>query len=619
MSDRFHLRRVHGGVDLVFHVTDGVSLGRAPENAIVVDEDGVSRKHCAFEVKDGVLAVRDLASTNGVFVNGKRVAHAELSAGDLVLIGRATFIVGGEPGSGDATAIVGRETIEIALAAGRSEYLAHGLDSARAEEHLAALAKFVDAIPRATRAEDLLDPALAALADALGLAFGVVLLGSDAKAPEAARVVRDPSQIATPSRTVLARVFDSKEAVLATTDAGDTEFRGAESLVSRPRGAILAAPLLLAEQPLGALYLAGRRAGTTGERELRLVSLVARTLALALENLRAQERAVAEVALLRAAQSDAGAVVTRSASMAKTWKLVERAAPSDATIVLVGETGSGKEVVARAIHAASPRRDAAFVAINCGALPSAMIESELFGHERGAFTGAHERRLGRFELAHGGTLFLDEIGELPQDAQVKLLRVLEEQRFFRVGGQKEVRVDVRVVAATNRDLDAAVREGRFRQDLLFRIRVVEITLPPLRDRRDDIVPLAEALLLRSGRKWRLTEAAQDALRMYSWPGNVRELRNVLERAMILADGDRIDATDLALRPDRGGLSVSATDSTVILEPANVLRRLEEVEKEHIKAVLDATEWNKVRAAEILGIGRTNLYEKIRLFGLKPGE
>jgi len=625
MTVPFHLRRIHGeGNASIYHVIDGARLGRAADNEIVVDEDGVSRRHCSFHCADDKLTVKDLQSTNGVFVNGKRVAESELAVGDLVLIGRITFVVGVASSLGADTQSVGSETIQVAFAAARSEYHALGLDAVRAEEHLAALARFVDVIPRAERADDLFGPALAALVESLRCGFGAVYQSGETQPIEVARKEVDPEYGLAPSRSILARVLESKEAVLAIIDGRGEAPSGAASLVSKPSCAILAAPILCGEEVHGALYLVGRNASAAGERELRLVSLVARTLALALESLRAQERVLAEVRLHRAASAEGVDIVAASPAMRSALDLAERAARSEATILLIGETGTGKEVLARAIHATSPRRLGPFVPINCGALPASMIESELFGHERGAFTGAVERRLGRFELADRGTLFLDEIGELPIEAQVKLLRVLEDKRFFRVGGQKEVRVDVRLVAATNRDLNAAVESGAFRADLLYRIRVVEVKLPPLRERMEDIVLLAESMLSRLGaRRHRLSDAAKAALLAYPWPGNARELRNVLERACLLCDGERIGVDDLGLLSSTGSALRPNLRTSASPEPgtsaANPLRSMEEVEKEHIRMVLDSTGWNKVHAAEVLGIGRTNLYEKIRLFGLKPRE
>jgi DNA-binding NtrC family response regulator len=299
--------------------------------------------------------------------------------------------------------------------------------------------------------------------------------------------------------------------------------------------------------------------------------------------------------------------------MRRLRELVEKAGATDATVLIVGESGTGKELVARGVHDGSARAKKPFVALNCGALPGSVVQSELFGHEKGAFTGANARRIGLVELANGGTLFLDEIGELPLDVQVMLLRLLEEKRFFRVGGQEEVRADVRFVAATNRDLERGVQKGTFRQDLFFRLRVVEIKTPALRDHLEDLDEIATAvvdeLARATGRTSRaLSQGASELLRQHAWPGNVRELRNALERGLLLSHGPRIEAADLGLVPHATG---GATTAAPRLVP------LDQVEREHILHVLQATGWHKTKAAEILGMARITLYEKIRAFDLQP--
>ena len=304
--------------------------------------------------------------------------------------------------------------------------------------------------------------------------------------------------------------------------------------------------------------------------------------------------------------------------------LVERIARSKATVLIRGESGTGKERVAALLHRCSDRREKPFVKVNCAALPEALMESELFGHEQGAFTGAGRRREGRFELADGGTLFLDEIGETTPAMQSKLLRVLQEGEFQRVGGTKTVKVDVRVVAATNRDLWKDVQQGRFREDLYYRLDVVPITLPPLREREEEIVPLAKRFL-RKGLT--LTRAAENALREWRWPGNVRELQNVLQRASLLAEGDVVDAPQLRswLRNDSGdaskanasdagpGISGGEVGDAESGDPIGTLvgRRLDEVTDELVLRTLQRHNGNRTKTAEVLGIGVRTLFNRLR--------
>jgi DNA-binding NtrC family response regulator len=318
-------------------------------------------------------------------------------------------------------------------------------------------------------------------------------------------------------------------------------------------------------------------------------------------------------------------IVGESEAIRRAVSETQRVSATDTTVLLLGESGTGKELFARAVHHLSPRRDRAFVAINCAAIPETLIESELFGHERGSFTGATERRPGKFELAAGGTIFLDEIGELPLGVQGKLLRAIEEKVVDRIGGRAPVPVDVRVVAATNRDLRAATEAGQFRRDLYFRLAVFPLRVPPLRERGEDVLLLARHFASQLGRELRKREAtlsdeALEALRAHSWPGNVRELENAIERACILADSGMLTPADLGLGSgpreeahddddEEAGLDLSGT----LAEAAE--RAARRVERLKIAASLRAHEGNKTRAAEELGVSYKTLLTKIKDFGL----
>ncbi len=321
-----------------------------------------------------------------------------------------------------------------------------------------------------------------------------------------------------------------------------------------------------------------------------------------------------EVDVLRqrlAALAKDGESVGSGPAMARVHELVAKVAPSNASVVITGESGTGKEVAARAIHRLSPRRERAFVALSCSAIPGTLIESELFGWERGAFTGAEQRRLGNLELAHEGTLFLDEIGELPLELQAKFLRVLEEKRIRRLGGRAEVEIDVRLVCATNRDLKEEIRAGRFREDLYFRLAVFSIHLPRLAERQEDIPLLAQGFVERfraeTGKRVRgFTPRALALLGGHAWPGNVRELRNAVERATILADGDLIGEEHLPPEILAGGAG-SGTISLRLGAP------MEDVEKEYILASLARNGGNKARTASLLGISEKTLYNKLNRY------
>jgi DNA-binding NtrC family response regulator len=304
---------------------------------------------------------------------------------------------------------------------------------------------------------------------------------------------------------------------------------------------------------------------------------------------------------------DQGEIVGESPEMRKVMEMVETVAPTDTTVMIRGESGTGKELIARSIHSASPRRFCPMVTVNCGAMTETLLESELFGHERGAFTGAQYRRKGKIELADGGTLFLDEVGNIDPKTQMDLLRVIETKQFMRVGGSETLHSDFRVICATNADLEEAVRAGSFREDLYYRLNVFTIDLPPLRGRRGDVAKLSHHFLerfsLQMNKRVRgFSPEAMHALKAYDWPGNVRELENAIERAMVVTQGETIEREHLPLQALTG--------------PRNGGQRLEDVERRHNEEVLKETSWNISRSAAILDIDRVTLYHKIEKYGLK---
>jgi DNA-binding NtrC family response regulator len=318
-------------------------------------------------------------------------------------------------------------------------------------------------------------------------------------------------------------------------------------------------------------------------------------------------------------------IVAESPQMKEVLRLVRRVAPADTSVLITGESGTGKELVAQAIHRLSPRSDRAFIDLNCAALQDTLLESELFGHEAGAFSGARARKLGLFELADGGTLFLDEVMEMPPQLQSKLLRALETRSFFRVGGVKKVEVDVRLVAATNRDPKQAVAEGTFRSDLMYRINSFEVNIPPLRERREDVIPIARHILQKVGgaNPPELTQPVIEALTSYMWTGNVRQLRNCLERAALLADNGRVTVRELPpeviYRAEKSNVSVSYTapGNGGIASFHNVVpTNLRDVERQQILTALEKTGWHRGKTAEILGISPSTLYRRLRDYNLE---
>jgi DNA-binding NtrC family response regulator len=350
-----------------------------------------------------------------------------------------------------------------------------------------------------------------------------------------------------------------------------------------------------------------------------LVQRAARQQELLRENLLLREQYSARYGFPR--------IVGEHPSIREVSQQIQRVAGTDSTVLLLGESGTGKELFARAVHHLSPRREQPFVALNCAAIPEGLVENELFGHEKGAFTGAGARKVGKMDLAHRGTLFLDEIGELPLAIQAKLLRVLEERRFERVGGTQSIEVDVRIVVATNRDLRKLIDEKLFREDLYFRIAAVPLTIPPLRERGDDVLLLAQNFLEKFSREFskpglELSTEASERLASYRWPGNVRELQNTLERAVILADGLSIRADELQLpstRPDPDSLPAGMLPERFNWEGSLeeiTGRAVNHVERVVLESALRECKWNKTRAAEKLGVSPKTLLAKLRSTGLE---
>jgi two-component system response regulator HydG len=376
------------------------------------------------------------------------------------------------------------------------------------------------------------------------------------------------------------------------------------------------APLLAEGRYCGALVL-NRCQRRFTEPELLVISAIARMASLALENARYTESLEDEVHRLRRDLQFEDNMAGSSEALAKLRRDIRRVATRDTTVLVVGESGTGKELVARSIHAQSPRAATAFVAVNCAALTESLLESELFGHEKGAFTGAASMKRGLLEAAQGGTIFLDEIGEMTLAAQAKLLRILQNREFHRVGGTESIALDVRVIAATNRDLEAAVRKGTFREDLFYRLNVVSLRTPPLRERPEDILPLAEHFARRFGMKCgrprlRISPATRNVLQSYDWPGNVRELENAIEHAVVLGTGEEIQPEDL---PDK----LLECWAEVMPEESGMLQRaVNSAKRTTVKRAFEMSGGDHIEAARVLGVHPNYLYRLLRNLNLPAG-
>jgi two-component system response regulator HydG len=585
---------VTAGPDMGHHFMlgeQGGVLGRAEGCLVQLSDPSVSREHCRLEVRGAEYLVVDSHSRNKTYVNDREVREHVLASGDEIRIGatRMTFIPreGGLCVTGGASHM----TVEIS----NQDVLGQPHGEGRAHALLGRLAAFGDALAKAEGPPGIARAACAWAADALATRRAFV-------------VSRGGGRL-----QVLAAHVDAGESgsLEVARDVLDRAGAGAAVAIERPGGAA-AAPI--GEHDL--LWIDGRDRAFDAA-EVRLLACAAHLLRASLQQARARDTLERENRALRDRLPDGGEFVGTSEAARAVQSMCAKVGPSDATVLVTGESGSGKEMVAQALHRASKRVAGPFVCVNCAALAETLLESELFGHEKGAFTGADNRKPGRFELADGGTLFLDELGELSEKCQAKLLRVLEERRVLRVGATKPIPVDVRVVAATNRDLLAMAREGRFREDLYYRLSVIRVDVPPLRERAADIPLLAEHFLARmagqAARRVRgFADDAMAALTRYPWPGNARELRNAVERAVVMGEGDWVQLGDLPPELAQGGGGGSRAPGPGV---SAVARALRDWERDAIVAALGATGGNKAQAAALLEIDRSTLYKKLKDYGL----
>jgi Nif-specific regulatory protein len=599
-------------------------IGRNPTSGIFLDDPTVSRQHCAIRVQDGEFTLHDLGSRTGTFVNGQRKTEHVLQDGDHITVGASIFVFTCRPKQ-DATTLVLHDDTPGALQAEPpvSIYAADtwtwpastGKD--RVAHDCAALLQIVSKIGEIRNSESLLWQLSGMLFD-LVPADRVSILrcrgGSPDLEPAAAwDRVNGPAALVTASRTVVEHVASTRAAVFVNDLASSPMLERAKSLQSMGVSSVLCVPLVLGDTLFGVIYL-DSRAPVLDATHLHLCTAVAAVTALALQNAWKFESLESENQQLRAKLDLNWPMIGESPAMKDVQRFVAKVAPGMSTVLVLGESGTGKELVAGAIHQLSPRRDRPFIAINCAALTETLLESEMFGYEKGAFTGAASQRKGHFEVADGGTVFLDEIGELAPALQAKLLRVLQERELVRVGGSRPIKVDVRVLAATNRDLAALVQANAFRRDLYYRLNVVSFRLPALRERRDDVPLLANHFAERYGRRCGrcvtgVSDAAMKALVRYEWPGNIRELQNAIERAVVLGSADSVLPEDLPeeLVDALPGASGGALDYHSAL--ADKKRAL-------ITDALRMSDGNYTEAARKLGLHPNYLHRLIRILDLR---
>ncbi len=578
---------------------DRMTIGRARENAICLPDLSVSRNHCLIRREGQQFTIEDLDTLNSTFVNGLPVKRRPLAHADEIRIGDAAFLFlldteEAQQGlvSGQAS-LFGGETVPIAGML--PQEAAHMPQDVRALLRIGATVGSIRGLEALQ--EELLDGVL----EILPAGHAAILL---AERPDQFSSVacrdRAGGMSCALDRSVVNRVLDQRTAVFTRAADGTSA---------------LAVPLVVTDNIMGVLYVGQLPAGGgLSEQHTRILTAIAGPAALALKHWRDLERSEAENQRLRAEANLEHNMVGQGDRMQAVYEFLRKVAPTASTVLIRGESGTGKELAARAIHRNSLRASKPFVAINCAALTETLLESELFGHERGAFTGAIAQKKGKLEEATGGSLFLDEVGELAPTLQTKLLRVLQEREFERVGGTKTIKADIRLIAATNRDLEKGIQDGGFRQDLYYRLNVVSVTMPPLRERGEDVLPLARHFARKHSKDSNravtgFSVQAQACLLSYDWPGNVRELENVVERAVVLGSTEMIQAEDLPeaiIEAERG-----AGGSGIKFHDA-----IKEAKKQLVLKMLEQTGGNYAEAAMLLGLHPNNLHRLIRNLDLR---
>jgi len=571
-------------VALVKRIT---SVGRDPDNDVAVPDPGLppTALHIHFDGKDYNAAAHEGAE---MAVNGKRRSTWRLAPGDRIRVGGTDLRF--DPGP-RAIAPVRPQTGQRLLA----------LDS---------LVRFSERLLGATDLARLLDEMLDALLEVTHADKGfLILLENGEMSVRAARnVARETIEdaVSRVSDSIVQRVVATRRPIVVADALNDAEWSGSSSVVNLRLCSVMCAPLMEKGDVFGVIYLGNDNVVSLfDERSLEALTVFAAQASLLVQNAMLLDSLRREnVALKEAVQSKQyGELIGAGASMREVYRRIEKVAATDISVLVTGETGTGKEVVAREIHRRSPRASGPFVAVNCGAIPEALLESELFGHVKGAFTGAIATRVGKFQAAQGGTLFLDEIGDMPLGLQVKILRALQERSVTKVGDSRVEPVDLRVVAATNRVLEEEIRKGTFREDLYYRLNVVAIPLPPLRDRGEDLVVIGKYFLQKYAKEFGarvrgFTPGALVAMRKYAWPGNIRELENRVKKAVVLADRALVSAEDLDLRPE-------------VLDPILPLAQAkEEFQKRYINEVLDRNAGNRTKTAKDLGVDPRTIFRHL---------
>jgi transcriptional regulator with GAF, ATPase, and Fis domain len=613
-----------------FPLAGVLSIGRNSTNSICLDDASVSPDHCRISCENERFLLTDMDSDSGTFVNGIPVKQRVLSPGDEIAVGNSLYLFEMERTPSPARSAV--QLDEDSAAGAQVEQLRHEEllylrpDSLAALPHserlaraLSTLLKISTVIGSIRDVESLQWQLLGMIFDVIPAERGAILLVEDTAeerpSPVAWDRVAGPDHPVHVSRALTRRVIDERISVLENEgpklDApGSPHGQGAKIAHS-----LLCVPLSAGGPVLGVIYMDSSNPATAFSKDdLQLLAAIAGLAAIAIENARQFERLGVENQQLQTEVSLQHDMAGQGVRMRDVYQFIERVAPSESTVLIYGESGTGKELAARAIHKNSTRKDQAFLALNCAALTETLLESELFGHEKGAFTSAICQKKGLLEVAEGGTVFLDEVGELPLSLQAKLLRVLQERELVRVGGTRAIKINVRFLAAPNKDLQKAVREEKFRDDLFHRLNVISLTLPALREHPEDIPVLAELFVARNAKKCNrivrgISPEGRACLMKYDWPGNIRELENAMERAVVIGSSDFILPEDL---PE----AVLETEPSSASESAKYHDAIRDLKKQLILSALDESGGSFVEAAKILGVHANYLHRLIRNLDLR---
>ncbi|HYV25644.1 MAG TPA: sigma 54-interacting transcriptional regulator [Pyrinomonadaceae bacterium] len=607
---------------------DQITIGRESASAVSLKHASVSRRHCVIEREGDTFKIRDLGSSNGTFVNGQPVNDKILNHADQVRIGSIALLFlieeTEDTTSGHLVRFDDSQPINESAKQLRPESLLHQTEVVvdlseheRLTRDLGVLVKIGTRISRLRHTQELVREILDSIFDVVPVDRGAILLSQAEKEFSLihGKHRREQATEVRVSRTVVEHVLREGIAILTNDIATSESLSAADSLMAAQISSLICVPLIVFDKTLGVIYLdTSDPIIRFDEAHLQLVAAIAGMAAVSIENARQLEWLESENSRLRSTLAIEHNMIGESAAMREVYSTIQRVAPARSAVLICGESGTGKELAANAIHNNSPRAAQPFVAINCAALTETLLESELFGHEKGAFTGAITRKEGKLEVANRGTVFLDEIGEMPLPMQSRLLRFLQDHKIEHVGGTRSIDLDVRVIAATNRDLEAAIKSGTFRQDLYHRLNVVKITMPSLHERREDIPLLASYFAEKYANECKrpvngITPEARAVLQNYDWPGNVRELENAIERAIVLGSSDRIGVDDLPRRVVDSAENASATEATYY-------EAIKDAKRLIVLNALEQSKGNYTEAAKALGIHANNLHRIIRTLDLK---